>query len=198
MTKRTFICKGYGVSPTPPTTLTVTLDGVEIFNGPIPTANEQRFFTTDELQQCFSWEMDLDENNWEKPMVISVTGGDFRLGEFYANYIPSYLETQTLTEKQTNFLDAATKFISFFVMHLDGRPDQNTAPVTNPVPATDDPKFNVKIDGVERTKSGIDPEGNSKTGQWHWSIGEDSVITFDLKCKIKPIPAEISNTQAFL
>lgn len=198
MPKRTFIVKGSGVSPTPPTSLQVTLDGIEIFNGTVPTVAEQQFFTRDQLQQCFSWEMELSENSWEKPMTITVSNGDFVLGEMLANYVPSYLETQTLTEKQTNFLNAASSFRPFFITPINPDSDDRTSPLPEPIPATDDPKFDVKIDGISRTKSGIDPEGNPRIGQWTWQVGEDSTISFTVKCNIKSVPDEVSQAQPFL
>lgn len=172
MTNRTFVTHGSGLGDNP-VSIVVTFDGNQIFNGTVPTLSEESSSFDDWKNQLFSWELDIADSSWSRQMAIAVTGGDLILGKMECNFVPRFLGTDSLTEKQQKVNDSQTQFDFFYSEKIDDA-------------LHTDPKFDVKIDGVSRIKTALDGDP-VLPGVWWWRVYEGSTIEFTLKSEVDPI-----------
>jgi hypothetical protein len=171
MTTRTFkqLGQGYGSVPT---SIVVTLDGTEIFSGPISTLDQPLPTFPDSGNsygiEIFSW---TDEVTFagSKSLSISVSGSPLLLTDTQANYIlipnPDYSppdpKNPTTEPVVPEFISGgANVYGTFYFETIDT--------VTYSDPFTDE-----AIDGT--AQSG--PPDPSLPGQWYWKIPAGSTFT---------------------
>lgn len=149
MTVRTFkqFAQGYGATPT---SITVKLDGQEIFSGEIATENAPLPSLPDSsvqiLNEIFTWEKDTTFTG-TMALEISVQGSPLLLADSLANYhidLPEY----------------ADKYLGYYSEVIDG------------VTYTDS-FTNEQIDGISVSRS----ENPALSGQWWWTIMPGSTFT---------------------
>lgn len=177
MAKRTFLCKGIGIG-TGTTSITVTMDGTQIFSGPVATIDKESAPDKTELQTMFSWELDVDDRAWVRPVTIVVTGGDFYVCEFSANYGSVNDETASIEVQKDQIASVATVYKLIYREKINDH-------------VHSDPKSNITIDGQPQTKIETDTVP-PLAGEWWWAVPEGSTIAFDLTCNaFDAIPAEL-------
>jgi len=157
MTARTFKQYGQGYGATP-ATIAVTIDGVEIFNGDIPTLNEPVPFppivSSETLGvEIYSWTNDVTFQG-TKSLQITVANGTLFMTDGFANYFkyisPSWPDSSS----------GPDNFIFFYEVAIDGN-------------IITDPLTDVSIDGVAQTRT----RGVDQYGQWPWVLGAGQVLT---------------------
>lgn len=112
MVNRTFIANGVGLGDNP-VSIVVTFNGAQIFNNTIPTISIETVPlyngtpVTDAkwISQLFSWDMDISENEWDKPMSIAVTGGDFIINKMQCNFSPTITPTDSVEVSQQKVIE---------------------------------------------------------------------------------------------
>jgi hypothetical protein len=171
MTTRTF--KQYGQAyGSVPASITATIDGVQVFSGPVYTVDEP--LPTDSTlivgSTLFNWTNTVDFAGTQS-FSISVTGSPLRLTTTVANYryIFPYPPTFELPADSGNFVvpDADSlinDYAFFYIANIDGI-------------QIEDPFTNVVIDGVPRQRG---PNNADLPGQWQWIIPAGSTFTATL------------------
>jgi hypothetical protein len=157
MTTRTFKQYGQGYGATP-ATIAVTIDGVEIFNGDVPTLNEpvpvKPIVPSENLGvEIYSWTNDVTFQGTNS-LQITVANGTFLMTDSLANYF------KYVNPPLPDASSGPDNFIFFYDVTIDGN-------------AITDPLTDVSIDGVARTVTR--PEG--ELGQWCWVLGAGQVLT---------------------
>jgi len=155
MTTRTFKQYGYGISTTDqPVTITVTLDGQEIFNGAIPSDIESSADS-----ELFTWEMPLDFAGTQL-YELTVQNGSLHLGRTQCNYsVNDYNAPEDfgycciVQQNDNNFNECFSGVV------VDG---VQTDRVWEPLPPVPD-----------RVNFGL--------GQWHWTIHETFSATLTVQ-----------------
>ena len=172
MTTRIFQqhARGYGAAPT---NITVTLDGQEIFSGPILTENSPLPVLPDPdiniTNEIFTWEKDSTFSGTME-LAITVSGSPLLLADTLANY-------------PTNSPEYADQFVGFY-SYVDGGTEYS------------DPFTNEQIDGIPVSRI-ADP---ALSGQWWWKIMPGSVFTatININASVQPyvvfdsVPGSIS------
>jgi hypothetical protein len=143
---RTFKQQGQGFGANP-VSIVAVVNGVEVFNGPINTVDQDPSDTyTGPMVDLFTWELPVDFVG-SVPMQITVTGGSaLVLGQTLANYMDPLTEAGALAVFNNPYYEV-----------IDGEP-------------TSDPLSNITINGVAQTP------GHDLPGQWFWDIPTDSVF----------------------
>jgi hypothetical protein len=157
MTTRTFKQYGQGYGATP-ATIAVILDGVEIFNGDIPTLNEPFPFppiiSSETLGvEIYSWTDDVTFQG-TKSLQITVANGTFFMADSFANYF------RYTNPPNPDASSGPNNFIFFYNVTIDGN-------------VITDPLTDVSIDGVTQTIT----RGVDQYGQWPWVLGAGQVLT---------------------
>lgn len=152
MITRTFkqLGKAYGAEPL---SMRVTLDGEEIFNGPVPTVDEPGpdwpnivWPFGDEL---FTWTEDIDYAG-TKELKIQVLGDGYVL---LTSSLANYVCVEASVNPYITVPGGPEVFNGFYSQKFDGY-------------EIHDPLTNVKIGGVVQETD----QGPTVTGQWSWHI----------------------------
>jgi hypothetical protein len=160
MTTRTFKQYGQGYGATP-ATITVTLDGVEIFNGDIATLNQpvpdMPIVPGENLGvELYSWTKDVTYQGAQS-LQITVADGTFLMSKSVANYF-KYIDPAL--PDGPYYSSGALNYVPFYYYTQDGD-------------VIYDPMSNVAIDGVAQTVTRVEGE----YGQWYWVMGPGQVFT---------------------
>ena len=163
MTTRTFKQYGQGYGATP-ATITVTLAGVEIFNGDIATLNQpvpdMPIVPGENLGvEIYSWTKDLAFQGTDS-LQITVTDGTLLLSKSVANYF-KYIDPAKPSGPYAS--SGPDNFIYFYDFAVDGD-------------VIYDPLSNVSIDGVAQTVARVEGE----FGQWYWVLGPGQTMAATL------------------
>ena len=175
MTNRTFVCKGAGIG-TDPVSISVTFDNSEIFNGIVPTFTDRPVGNS--IPEVFTWQLDINDCNWERPLSIAVTGGEFLVCKIESNYLSGYnpeiQDNTSLEDLQTMFVAESLEFGTFnnSIDFVEG--------VGNVVYS--DAKLDVKINGITHVKT----DSASRPGEWSWLITDQGELEFTVKCNLLP------------
>jgi hypothetical protein len=149
MTTRTFRqhAQGFGAATT---NITVTLNGQEIFSGPVATENAPLPVLPDPAvvidNVIFTWENDTTFSG-PATLEISVSGSPLLLADTVANY-------------PTDAPEFSDQYLGFYSYQ------DSDVTVT-------DPFANEQIDGIPVARV----EGSDLTGQWWWTIMPGSTFT---------------------
>ena len=181
MVDRTFIANGVGLGDNP-VSIVVNFNGEQIFNNTIPTIgietvplyNGTPVTDAKWINQLFSWDMPISENDWDKPMSITVTGGDFIINKIQCNFSPTIHPADSVEVSQQKVIDSQNQFEFCYMEEING------------VSHTDS-KFDVKIDGEEQIKVITPGETAILPGEWWWKVGDGSTIEFTLKSRLASI-----------
>jgi hypothetical protein len=160
MTTRTFKQYGQGYGATP-ATITVTLDGVQVFSGDIPTLNQpvpdMPIVPGENLGvELYSWTKDVTFQGTET-LQITVADGTFLMAQSLANYF-KYIDPALPDGPYLS--SGALTYVPFYYYTVDGD-------------VIYDPMSNVSIDGVAQTVTRVEGE----FGQWYWVLGPGQTMT---------------------
>ena len=163
MTTRTFKQYGQGYGATP-VTITVTLNGVEIFNGDIATLDQpvpdMPILSGENFGvEIYSWTKDLTFQGTDS-LQITVADGIFLMSQSVANYFKYPVPDSPSGPYATSGPD---NFVPFYYYTADG--DIITDPISN-----------VAIDGVAQTEARVPGE----YGQWCWVLSPGQTMTATL------------------
>lgn len=163
MTTRTFkqYGQGYGASPT---TITVTLGGVQIFGGDIATLNQpvpdMPIVPDSNLGvELYSCTKDVAFQGAD-PLQITVVDGTLLLAKSVANYF-KYIDPALPSGPYAS--SGPDNFVPFYEFVVDGV-------------VIYDPLSNVVIDGVAQ----VPARSAGEHGQWYWVLGPGQTLTATL------------------
>jgi hypothetical protein len=163
MTTRTFkqYGQGYGSAPA---TITVTLDGVQIFNGDIATLDQSvpdmPIVPGENLGvELYSWTKDLIFQGADT-LQITVADGTFLMSKSVANYF-KYIDPALPSGPYAT--SGVANFVPFYYYTDNGE-------------VIYDSISNVSIDGVAKTVNRVPGE----YGQWYWVLGPGQTMTATL------------------
>jgi hypothetical protein len=146
-----------------PAEITVKFNSVEIFSGTMPT------ITTD-LTESVNWQTDAaceyigtTDLAGNVPFELSVIDGAVSFGRIEANYSGMELEVDET--------DPANPVRTVVV------PPENFYADINQNSIETDGKINVKINGIDQTRSVIDPK---QIGDWWYTISQNETFTCDI------------------
>jgi hypothetical protein len=156
MTTRTFKQYGYGISTTDqPVTITVTLDGQEIFNGAVSDDSTM-------VTELFTWEMPLDFASTQLySYEITVQNGSLHLGRTQCNY-------------SVNDYNAEEDFGYCCIVDVNGIQFLETFSnvVINQIPQ-------------QRVWEVVNTGGpNGGTGQWHWTVQDQGTFSATITVQV--------------
>ena len=154
MTTRTFKQYGQGYGSTP-TTITVTLDSLVIFNGNIPTLNQTP--GQDSGVELYSWAKDLTFQGADT-LQITVVNGTFLMSTSVANYF-KYINPDQPSGPYAS--SGPNNFVYFYYYTANGQ-------------IIYDPLSNVAIDGVAQT---VPVRAPGEYGQWPWYLSSGQTLT---------------------
>ena len=160
MTTRTFkqYGQGYGSAPA---TITVTLDGVQIFNGDIATLDQpvpdMPIVPGENLGvELYSWTKDLTFQGADT-LQITVADGTFLMSKSVANYF-KYIDPVLPSGPYAT--SGPNNYVPFYYYTDNGE-------------VIYDPLSSVSIDGVAKIVTRVPDE----YGQWYWVLGPGQTMT---------------------
>jgi hypothetical protein len=160
MTTRTFLQQGQGYGSSP-ATVTVLVNGSEVFNGPVPTVDQPVPTAPNSVgvsdANLFTWTNTVDFTGTQS-FELTVNSGTVLLTDSYANYG----FTDNPTPPTDNYPGGADAYQEFFQIDIGGT-------------IYTDPFSGVAIDGVAQN-----PDRNGQDGQWYWTIPTGSTFTATL------------------
>jgi hypothetical protein len=176
MTTRTFKQFGQGYGSTP-ATIVATIDGVQVFNGPVNTVDEPLPLgpVTNPGSEIFTWTNTVDFAGTQS-FSISVTGSSLLLTVTSANYPFLQIDTNVTEPFIINSsVDFSYFYTNFYTKNVNG---VNLA----------DPFTNVTIGGVPQQRAPR-PNDSELPGQWYWLIPAGSTFTATLNVMAGTDPA---------
>lgn len=181
MTTRTFKQYGlaYGIGSV---TVVATIDGIEVFNGVVPSVNSLIPTTLDEIQPLvpevlFSWTEDVAFEG-TRSMTITVNGGNLLLKNTHANYGVAFDGIPIV--RYPGLTGGPELFTPFYAHAIDAPPDpccQDTECENRPT-LIHDPLSDVTINGVPKTREYLNNvDGKVLAGQFCWNIPDAGEFT---------------------
>lgn len=183
LTVRTFRQNGQGYSSTP-VTIIAKIDGVTVFEGEVPTLDEQYPALPQPNVEfgvpMFTWEEPLDKTSGQMALEITVTNGRLLIADTYSDASMATPPAPTVPTDiaQSQYVDELL-FVDLTwwqyvdqVWHVDAF-------------------TNVTIDGVAQTRPTAGYSSDVPLGQWYWQVDEGSVFTCNINIQIPPIKQPI-------